>query len=151
MKKILFLLFIGTINIYCKDQLAETLKHLSSSSVIVEAKRYIGTRYKLGASTKTTKRFDCSSFVKHVIKKTKHKNLPRTALEQYKYVKKVKQPKVGDMIFFGDSKRYIGHVGIIINPKKKLMIHASSAKGKVIISSYKTKYYKRKYRGIGRI
>ena len=54
-------------------------------------------------------------------------------------------------IWFGDSKNYVGHVGIINDKKKKLMIHASSKRGKVVISSYDTKYYNRKYRGIRRV
>jgi cell wall-associated NlpC family hydrolase len=126
---------------------------LHSTPTIKVAKKYLGTRYKFGASTKSTKAFDCSSFVKYIIKKSKHKNLPRTTKDQIKIGKHIKKynAKEGDLIFFGDSKRYIGHVGIIIDPKKKIMIHASSAKGKVTISSYDTKYYRRKYRGIRRI
>jgi cell wall-associated NlpC family hydrolase len=132
-----------------------THNHTSKSkkSPVQEAKKYLGTRYRFGASTKTTKRFDCSSFVKYVFKKSKHKNLPRTTSKQIKIGKHInkRNAKKGDLIFFGDSKRRVGHVGIIIDPKKKIMIHASSAKGKVVISSYNTKYYKRKYRGIRRI
>jgi len=163
--QIILLLLLGATQVQAKnqkkDKLSQVLKsdikkhHKSKScrSSIKEAKKYLGTRYRFGASTKTTKAFDCSSFVKYVIKKSKNKNLPRTAAAQASIGKHInkKNAKKGDLIFFGDSKRYIGHVGIIINPKKKLMIHASSAKGKVVISSYETKYYKRKYRGIRRI
>ena len=89
------------------------------------------------------------------VKKNQIKHSDRKAsrkeLDNYKgrYTSK-KNSKVGDAIFFGDSKHRVGHVGIIIDPDKKLMIHASSARGKVIISSYDTKYYKRKFRGIRR-
>ena len=120
------------------------------SSVISTAKKYLGTKYKYGASTHTTKRFDCSSFVKRVYKE---KHLPRTTREQIKHGKKITKStaKPGDLIFFGDSKHRVGHVGIVLDPKKHLMIHASSAKGKVVISSYNTSYYKRKYRGVRRV
>lgn len=128
-------------------QIDDELTKQYTKNKIQKAKKYLGTRYIYGASTRTTKRFDCSSFVKHVYK---DKKLPRTSREQFKVgIKRSKNTcKTGDLIFFADNKRYIGHVGIIIDPKKKLMIHASSARGKVVISSYNTKYYNRKYRGI---
>ena len=121
-----------------------------SKERITAAKKYLGTKYKYGASTKSTKRFDCSSFVQRIYK---DKKLPRTTRQQIKKGEKKskKTAKKGDLIFFGDSKNHVGHVGIIIDPKKKLMIHASSARGKVVISSYNTKYYKRKYRGVRRV
>ena len=116
------------------------------ASTISTAKQYLGTKYKYG-------KWDCSKFVQKVVKKAKHKKLPRTTRQQIKVGKHIKKYKAqrGDLIFFGDSKHYVGHVGIIINPKKKLMIHNSSAKGKVVISSYDTKYYNRKFRGVRRI
>jgi len=77
-----------------EDKLALVLKKIPTKEPVTKvAKKYIGTRYKMGASIKTTKMFDCSSFVHRVIKEAKGKTLPRTAAEQYKTVKKVKHPK----------------------------------------------------------
>ena len=117
-----------------------------SKSIIPEAKKYLGYKYTYG-------KFDCSSFIQKVVKKSKGKKLPRTTRKQIKVGKQIPKQKAhrGDLIFFGDSRHYVGHVGIIINPKKKLMIHNSSARGKVVISSYDTKYFRRKYRGVRRI
>ncbi len=119
---------------------------LSSSKRVQEAKKYLGRRYKYG-------KFDCSKFVQTVVKNTDKKKLPRTTREQIKIGKKIPKAKAkkGDLIFFGDSKHRVGHVGIIIDPKNHLMIHNSSAKGKVVISKYNTKYYTKKYRGVRRI
>jgi cell wall-associated NlpC family hydrolase len=116
------------------------------NKIIKTARKYLGTKYKYGG-------FDCSKFVQTVMKKTKTKNLPRTTRQQIKIGKHISKhnAKKGDLIFFGDSKHNVGHVGIIIDPKRMLMIHNSSAKGKVTISSYNTKYYNRKYRGIRRV
>jgi len=141
-----------------KDNLAVYIKNIKTSKtfdstskksnpdVIKTAKKYLGRKYRYG-------RFDCSKFVQTVIKKSKKKILPRTTRQQIKIGKVISKNKAkkGDLIFFGDSKHRVGHVGIIIDPKKMLMIHNSSAKGKVTISSYNTKYYKRKYRGIRRV
>ncbi len=132
-------------------KLSRTLKVSKANKNIVKfAKKYIGTKYRYGASTKTTKRFDCSSYVKYVFKKTKGKTLPRTSRQQARMGKHVakKNLQAGDLVFFG-SKRRIGHVGIYIGKNK--FIHASSASKKVTISSLDKKYYKRKYRGARRV
>jgi peptidoglycan endopeptidase LytE len=152
---VLFLFLLFSLESHA-DNLANVLKKLPekkisrNSSVVKVAKKYLGTRYKLGASTRTTRVFDCSSFVKHVIKRTKHKNLPRTAASQYKKVKKVKHPRVGDLVFFKNTyKRGVSHVGIYIGNNK--FIHASSGARKVTISSLKKKYYKKHFKGFGRV
>jgi cell wall-associated NlpC family hydrolase len=160
--QILLLLFLGITQVQAKnqkkDKLAQVLKsdikkyHKTCKSPIKEAKKYLGTRYRFGASTKTTKAFDCSSFVKHVIKKSKHKNLPRTASAQASIGKHVnkKNLKPGDLVFFkGTYKRGISHVGIYIGNNK--FIHASSGAKRVTISSLSKKYYKRHYAGARRI
>ena len=118
--------------------------------IIKTAKSYLGTKYRLGGNTK--KSIDCSGFTKAVFK-TQGKTLPRTSYTQIKRGKKKtkKTAEKGDLIFFGDSSRYVGHVGIILDPIKKTMIHASSARGKVVISSYNTQYYNNKFRGIREI
>ena len=123
----------------------------TTNKVISDAKKYLGVRYRLGGTTK--RGIDCSAFVQKVHKKN-GKKLPRTARQQFK-AKSIKVSKKnaqkGDLIFFSDSRRRIGHVGIIIDPKKKLMIHASSGARKVVITSYDKRYYRNHYKGIRRI
>lgn len=46
-------------------------------SVVNFGKNFMGTPYKFGASTSTTKVFDCSSFMKHIFNKY-NVSLPRT-------------------------------------------------------------------------
>jgi cell wall-associated NlpC family hydrolase len=123
-----------------------TNTHVKSKNIIHIAKTRLGRKYRYG-------RYDCSKFVQDVMKHAKGRRLPRTTRQQIKIGKHIsnKKAKSGDLVFFGDSKHYVGHVGIIIDPKKKLMIHNSSVKGKVVISSYNTKYYRKKYRGIRRV
>ena len=91
-----------TITIKTND--IKKVKAKSNKNIVKFAKKHLGTRYKYGASTKTTKRFDCSSYVKYVYKKTKGKTLPRTSRQQAKVGKHVakKNAKVGDLIFFSD-------------------------------------------------
>ena len=121
-------------------------KVTNKRGVVRTAKSRLGRKYRYG-------KYDCSKFVQDVMKVSKGKKLPRTTRQQIKigaHIQKSKA-KIGDLVFFGDSNHRVGHVGIVIDPKKMLMIHNSSAKGKVVISSYNTKYYKKKYRGIRRV
>ncbi len=121
------------------------------SSLINTAKKWIGTRYRFGGTTK--RGVDCSAFVKNVYKKH-GKNLPRTASSQASVGKHISKNnlKKGDLVFFkGTYKRGISHVGIVVDAKKMLFIHASSGAHKVTISSLNKAYYKRKYAGARRI
>ncbi len=133
---------------YIKKHAKDKPKSVSKSSygVVKTAKSRLGRKYRYG-------KYDCSKFVQDVMHKSKGKRLPRTTRQQIKIGKHIskKSARKGDLVFFGDNSHRVGHVGIIIDPKKKLMIHNSSAKGRVVISSYNTKYYNKKYRGIRRI
>jgi len=149
MFKIVFILMLLTASLTATDKLANVLKQLPQEramKITQVAKKYIGTKYRYG-------KWDCSKFVQKVMNESKGKKLPRTTRQQIKIGNKIpkSKEKVGDLIFFGDSKHYVGHVGIVIDPKNKLMIHNSSAKGRVVISNYETVYYRKKFRGIRRI
>ena len=128
--------------------LQQVLTDLKRDKILNRAKKYIGTRYVYGASPKTTRCFDCSSFVKRVYSPIK--KLPRTSREQVKVGKTVSKShlKPGDLLFFAKRKR-ITHVGIYVGGGK--FIHASSAKRKVTVSSLNKKYYKRHLKKIKRI
>jgi len=119
--------------------------------IIKTARKYLGVKYRYGGTTR--KGIDCSAFVKTVYKRNKV-NLPRTSRQQYKVGKIVSKSKAkkGDLIFFSrPGTRGVGHVGIIIDPKKKLMIHASSGAKKVTISCYEKRYYRKHFKGIRRV
>jgi len=165
MKKIALavLLLFGVAQAKQKDKLAVTLmsdiivksksnhksKLTSKKKVIVTAKKYLGTRYRFGGTTK--RGIDCSGFTKSVMKKHGC-NLPRTASQQAssgKHINK-KNLKPGDLVFFkGTYKRGISHVGIYLGNDK--FIHASSGKGKVTISRLSKAYYKNHYAGARRV
>lgn len=72
-----------------------------ANAILNTAKRQLGKPYKFGASTSTTRHFDCSSFVKYAY--GKHGiQLPRSSKQQAKagtYVAR-KNLKKGDLVFF---------------------------------------------------
>ena len=134
-----------------KKNIQKVAKPRSKDKVLVTAKKFLGIKYRYGGTTR--KGIDCSAFVRSVYKKHKV-NLPRTSREQFKKGKHIAKHKAkkGDLIFFrGEHSRSVGHVGIIIDPKRKLMIHASSGAKKVTISNYGKSYYRNHYKGIRRI
>ena len=95
------------------------------SQVVNYGKQYMGTPYKFGASTSTTRVFDCSSFMKHIFKKY-GVNLPRTSAAQSKVGKAVSKSnlKAGDLVFFSSGSRANGrnvtHVAVYMGNGKIL-------------------------------
>ena len=115
--------------------------------VALYAKKLLGHKYVWGATGPQT--YDCSGFTQKVFKKTVGIRLPRVSREQAKVGKYIKyaQLKRGDMVFFDTEKHYtrrVNHVGIYLGNNQ--FIHASSAKKKVVITSFKRKpFYKKRF------
>lgn len=117
----------------------------SSTSLIKEAKKHVGTPYVWGGTT--PRGFDCSGFVQYVYKK-KGKNLPRTSTSmkwKTKHVSK-KNIKKGDLLFFATYKKSVSHVGIYMGDGK--VIH--SAMNGVRIDQIKSGYWKNTFHSAGR-
>ena len=124
---------------------ADALSSSTASKLIAFGDNYLGTPYKFGASTSTTRYFDCSSFTKYVFKRYGY-TLPRTARAQAKvgsYVSKSNLKK-GDLVFFKVPSRgnFIGHVGIYVGGGR--MLHTYGAGG-VKFSSINSSYWKQNY------
>lgn len=126
-------------------QEASALSSSAAAKLINHADNHLGAPYKFGASTSTTRVFDCSSFTKHAFKQLGY-NLPRTAAAQAKvgrYVSKSNLKK-GDLVFFKVPSRgnIIGHVGIYVGNGKMLNTYGA---GGVKFSSINAPYWKKNY------
>ncbi len=114
--------------------------------IILTAKNYLGTEYIWAANGPYA--FDCSGFTKYVYKKNGI-TLPRYSGHQAKVGVKVSYNELekGDLVFFDTEKKFqkkVNHVGIYMGNGK--FIHASSAKKKVIITSFNQKtFYKKRF------
>jgi lipoprotein Spr len=108
---------------------------------------WYGTPYRYGGTTK--KGIDCSAFVQTVFISAFGITLPRTAKEQYQYVKLISttQLREGDLLFFNTTGG-VSHIGIYLQNKK--FIHASVANGVIITDMYEP-YYVKHLIGVGRI
>lgn len=117
------------------------------AQVVNFGKQYMGTPYKFGASTSTTRVFDCSSFMKHIFKKY-GVNLPRTSAAQSKVGKAVSKSnlKAGDLVFFSSGSRANGrnvtHVAVYMGNGK--ILHTYGKPG-VTISNLNSGNWKKTY------
>jgi cell wall-associated NlpC family hydrolase len=118
--------------------------------VVRVAKRYIGTKYRYGACSRS--RMSCTCLTKKVFARFGHK-LPMSERGQWKYhrgARKVAKSKLrpGDMVFFkeGGRRRGITHVGIYSG--RGNLVHASAYFRKVVESQMR---YIRGYAGAKRL
>ena len=114
--------------------------------LILTAQEFMGAKYVWAANGPEC--FDCSGFTRYVYK-AHGMTLPRYSGHQAKVGIKVgySELQVGDLVFFDTDKRYrrkVNHVGIYVGDDK--FIHASSAKKRVVITSFTRKpFYKNRF------
>ena len=116
-------------------------------SIVNFGKKYMGVRYVFGASTSTTRYFDCSSFTKYIFGKY-GVYLPRTSVAQSKVGKAVSKSNLrpGDLVFFSSGSRANGnnvtHVAVYAGNGK--ILHTYGSPG-VTISDLNSGHWKRTY------
>ncbi|MEK4511238.1 C40 family peptidase [Paenibacillus sp. FSL K6-2524] len=126
---------------------AEVTAVSKGTQVVNYGKKYMGVPYKFGASTSTTRVFDCSSFMKHIFKKY-GVTLPRTSVAQSKVGKAVSKAnlKAGDLVFFSSGSRANGknvtHVAVYAGNGK--ILHTYGKPG-VTISNLNSGTWKKTY------
>jgi hypothetical protein len=116
------------------------------NALLKKAYGLLGIKYRFGGTGYAG--IDCSAFVKKVFAS---QNLPRTAREQYLLGENIPAEELqkGDLLFFQTYAEFPSHVGIYIG--NRLMIHASSQGGRVMISRMDTDYFNSRFLGARRI
>ncbi len=123
-----------------------SLNTKNPDTIIKEARRFLGTKHKMGGTNK--KGMDCSGLLKVSFAKA-GASLPHSSHEQGRYGKVIAHTKdlqKGDLVFFINtyrSKNLITHSGIYLGDGK--FIHASSKKGVSIANVNDPYYWKDKY------
>ena len=104
-------------------------KH-TRKAVVRKAMSLVGTRYRFGGESRTG--VDCSGLVV-VSYREVGVELPHKAQWQYKALHPVefKQLRSGDLVFFGNKTRRIGHVGVYLG--NGMVAHASSSRQRVVV------------------
>ncbi|UQZ36353.1 cell wall hydrolase [Paenibacillus sp. PK3_47] len=123
----------------------QSASNVDTAELVSYAKKFLGVPYDFGAgSYEDTKKFDCSSFTRHVFRKFDIE-LPRLARDQDNVGRRISRDelKAGDLIFFTVPGRFKsdavpGHVGIYIGDGK--FIHTWGEPG-VQISELDTGYW----------
>jgi len=101
--------------------------------VVEEARKWIGTPYRLGGSSSSE--VDCSGLTMRVYEKFGEK-LPHWDEKQYGYGEEVRgEPQAGDLVFFDEHSDGISHVGVATGTGS--LVHASSYFDKVVESDMK--------------
>lgn len=127
------------------------------SRMVDYAARFLGTRYRLGASG--PKAFDCSGFTSYVYKNFGI-TLSRTSRSQFMQGEKVavNNLRPGDLLFFGSrsaGRGNVGHVAMVVSVDPKngtcRFIHASVKHGVTYQNFPDNGYYSRNFMGARRI
>lgn len=117
-----------------------------ANAILNTARQQLGKPYKFGASTSTTRYFDCSSFTKYVF--GKHGiTLPRSSKEQAKrgvFVAR-KNLKKGDLVFFDVSSKRAGIDHVAIYAGDGLIIHTYQTGVGVTYTKLSKKYWSDRY------
>lgn len=141
-----FVFLIAGVSFASPSQEAYAYSTSEANKVIAEGKIYLKRPYKFGASSSTTKYFDCSSFTQRVYKAV-GVNLPRTSRSQATVGKPVlkSQLKIGDLVFFrssGSSSNRITHVAIYAGDNK--ILHTYGKPG-VTFSTFKGTSWEKRF------
>jgi len=130
----------------CADTKDRRVTLYDGRGLVAFADTLLGSPYKPGG--KDPSGFDCSGFTGYVYKKGGYK-LTASSDSQYAFVKKVKVPKEGDLVFFKIDGNKISHVGIYAGNGR--FIHAPSSGKAVSYANLEDRYWKEHYAGAGTI
>jgi len=94
--------------------------------------------------------FDCSGLVVYIYRELGIE-LPRSAVEQQRYVTKISRDELqpGDLVFFRINRKRISHVGIYVGDNR--FVHAPQSGKQVVIRNLDDDYYARHWASSGRI
>lgn len=116
--------------------------------VNASAHSYLGTPYVWGGTTH--RGIDCSALMQNSYGENQVR-LPRVSREQWKSGQKVDGAlREGDLVFFNTMGVGVSHVGLMLDPKTRKFMHASSSRG-VVIDELDKKYYSARYLGARRV
>lgn len=134
---------------YLSQELGFPLPESANLMLYDTISNWLGTPYKFAGNC--TKGIDCSGFVNVLYNHVYGKYLgARNSADIYRKSEKIKKEelKEGDLVFFGNRKKQVSHIGVYLGQDK--FVHSSTSRG-VIISNLEEAYYRKTWIGAGRI
>lgn len=128
-----------------QDEIVQLELKGNFTSIIQEAKAYIGTPYVWGGTSPSG--FDCSGFIQYVYEQH-DVVIPRTVNEIWNFSQPIQSPAIGDLVFFETYQPGPSHLGIYLGNGD--FIHAGSSRG-VEVSNLNNSYWQTRYLGAKRI
>lgn len=116
--------------------------------VETSARSYLGTPYAWGGMTHQG--IDCSALTQNSYGEGARVKIPRVSRDQWKTGRPAETLREGDLIFFNTMGAGVSHVALVVDPKKKTFIHASSSKG-VTVADLNNKWFGQRYLGARRV
>ncbi|MCM3714325.1 peptidoglycan-binding protein [Alkalihalobacillus oceani] len=123
----------------------EPPQEFNALNLVADASELLGTPYVWGGTTVAG--FDCSGFISYVFAKNGIQ-LPRTVAGMWEVGTEVKEPRVGDIVFFETYTKGPSHAGIYIGNGQ--FTHSGTSTG-VAIGSLEAAYWKDRYLGTKRM
>ncbi|NNE46953.1 MAG: hydrolase Nlp/P60 [Rhodothermales bacterium] len=119
----------------------------AKAELVSQINRWLGTAYRYGGTDASG--FDCSGFVRRVMRDAFDESLPRTTRAQMRVGSEVKRTdlRTADLVFFRTPARS-DHVGVYLGDGE--FAHASSSSG-VMISHLSESYWSKSYRTARRL
>lgn len=116
--------------------------------LLEEARRWMGTSYRYGGSTRSG--VDCSGLTSQIFVNALQIKLPRSSAQQSEYCRRIDRSELmeGDLVFFRTGSKGVSHVGMYVGDGR--IIHSSTSRG-VIVSSLDESYFRRTYHSSGRV
>jgi cell wall-associated NlpC family hydrolase len=118
--------------------------------LVLRAMNLLGVNYKFGGNTPDTG-FDCSGFVRYVVKEAFGLVLPRRSEDISRAGQSISVDQLlpGDLVFFNTLKKTFSHVGIYVGNNQ--FVHAPSSGGGVRVESIDKNYWQSRFDGARRI
>lgn len=110
------------------------------------ARSYLGVPYKYGGTTPAG--FDCSGYVRYVFNRAGY-SLPHNAGAMFQKLKKVEEPRPGDLVFYHIDGSTITHVGIYASRGR--FLHSPKSGQVVEYTDMNAPYWKKRYAGSARV
>ena len=93
--------------------------------LLEEARRWMGTSYRYGGSTRSG--VDCSGLTSQIFVNALQIKLPRSSAQQSEYCRRIDRSELmeGDLVFFRTGSKGVSHVGMYVGDGR--IIHSSTS------------------------